>query len=88
MESTQGTRARGAVPSRARERRAWGGAVGPRGRSGHGGSCSGAFGDDEMAAQGRTFELDAMSAVDDAVEDSVGESGVTEYLRVPLFRID
>src|SRR5215472_14286824 len=36
-ESTEGTRARRAVPSQATERRAWGGAVGPRGRSaGHG----------------------------------------------------
>jgi len=36
-ESTEGTRARRAVPPRATERRAWGGAVGPRGRSaGHG----------------------------------------------------
>ena len=41
MESTEGTRARRAVPSRATERRAWGGAVGPRGRSVHGRSCSG-----------------------------------------------
>jgi hypothetical protein len=40
MESTEGTRARRAVPSRATERRAWGGAVGPRGRSVHGRSCS------------------------------------------------
>ena len=32
-ESMEGTRARRAVPSRATERRAWGGAVGPRGRS-------------------------------------------------------
>ena len=31
--STEGTRARRAVPSRATKRRAWGGAVGPRGRS-------------------------------------------------------
>src|SRR5499427_6168471 len=36
-ESTEGTRARRAVPPRATERRAWGGAVGPRRRSaGHG----------------------------------------------------
>src|SRR6266436_1782167 len=32
-EPMEGTRARRAVPSRATERRAWGGAVGPRGRS-------------------------------------------------------
>jgi hypothetical protein len=43
MESTEGTRARRAVPSRATDRRAGGGAVGPRGRSVHGQSCSGAF---------------------------------------------
>ena len=36
-ESTEGTRARRAAPSQATERRAWGGAVGRRGRSaGHG----------------------------------------------------
>src|SRR5207237_6709655 len=36
-ESMEGTRARRAVPSQATERRAWGGAVDPRGRSaGHG----------------------------------------------------
>src|SRR5216684_1728653 len=68
-ESMEGTRARRAVPSRATERRAWGGAVGPRGRSRHGGSCSGTFGGDEAAAQGRTLELDAMGAMDEAVEE-------------------
>jgi len=26
--------------------------------------------------------------VDDAVENGVGQGGITEYLRVPLFRID
>jgi hypothetical protein len=35
MESTEGTRARRAVPLRATARRAWGGAVGPHGRSAH-----------------------------------------------------
>jgi hypothetical protein len=26
--------------------------------------------------------------MDDAVENGVGQGGITEYLRVPLFRID
>jgi len=29
-----------------------------------------------------------MGAVDDAIENGVGQGGITEYLRVPLFRID
>jgi hypothetical protein len=66
MESTEGTRACRAVPSRATERRAWGGAVGPRGRSGHERSCSCAFAGDEAPTQRWTFEIDAMGAVDDA----------------------
>src|SRR5438128_7754215 len=76
MESTEGTRARRAVPSRATERRAWGGAVGPRGRSVHGRSCSGAFTSDEPPAQRRAFEVDAMGAMDDAVENGVSQGGV------------
>jgi len=28
-----------------------------------------------------------MSVVDDAVEDGIGESGIAEHRRVPLFRI-
>jgi hypothetical protein len=40
-----------------------------------------------MSAQGWSLELDAMSAVHDAVEDGVSERGVTEH-RVPLSRID
>src|SRR5437868_11775605 len=75
-ESTEGTRARRAVPSRATERRAWGGAVGPRGRSVHGRSCSGAFGSDEAPAQRRAFEVDAMGAIDDAVENGVSQGGI------------
>src|SRR6266851_1368872 len=85
-ESTEGTRARRAVPSRATERRAWGGAVGPRGRSRHGGSCSRAFGSDETAPQGRPLELDAMGAVDDAVEDRVGQGGIADHLMPPADR--
>src|SRR5689334_14062869 len=75
MESTEGTRARRAVPSRATERRAWGGAVGPRGRSVHGRSCSGAFTSDKAPAQRRAFEVDAMGAMDDAVENGVSQGG-------------
>src|SRR5882724_13661671 len=76
MESTEGTRARRAVPSRATERRAWGGAVGPRGRSVHGRSCSGAVTSDEAPAQRWAFEVDAMGAMDDAVENGVGQRWV------------
>jgi len=54
--STEGTRARRAVPSRATERRAWGGAVGPRGRSRHWRLMQRDFGGDEAAAQGRSLE--------------------------------
>src|SRR5579884_2006955 len=76
----EGTRARRAVPSRATERRARGGAVGPRGRSGRGRSCSGALGNDDLAAQRRTFQLDAMRTVNDAVEDRVTERGIGDHL--------
>ena len=78
MESTEGTRARRAVPSRATERRAWGGAVGPRGRSVHGRSCNDAFTSDEALAQRRAFEVDAMGAMDDAVENGVSQGGITD----------
>src|SRR5438552_19143793 len=78
-ESMEGTRARRAVPSRATERRAWGGAVGPRGRSTHGRSCSGAFAGDDPATQGWAFEIDAMGAVDDAVENGVGQGGIANH---------
>src|SRR5882672_11947387 len=77
-ESTEGTRARRAVPSRATERRAWGGAVGPRGRSVHWRSCSGAFTSDEAPAQRRAFEVDAMGAMDDAVENGISQGGITD----------
>jgi hypothetical protein len=79
----EGTRARRAVSSRATERRAWGGAVGPRGRSRHGASCRRAFGSDETAAQGRPFELDPMGAVDDAIKDRVGQGGIAEHDAMP-----
>ena len=74
MESTEGTRARRAVPSRATERHARGGAVGPGGRSAHGRSCSGAFTGDEAPAQRWAFEIDTMGAMDDPVENGVGQS--------------
>src|SRR4029077_2318933 len=78
MEPTEGPRARRAVPSRATERRAWGGAVGPRGRSVYGRSCSRAFTSDEAPAQRRAFEVDAMGAMDDAVENGVSQGGITD----------
>jgi hypothetical protein len=39
-------------------------------------------------AQAVAAELDAVGIVNDAIEDGVGQGGITEYLRVPLFRID
>ena len=86
MESTEGTRARRAVPSRATERRAWGGAVGPRGRSVHGQSCSGAFAGDEAAPQRRAFEVDAMGAMDDAVENGVSQGRIANDLMPAIGR--
>ena len=83
MESTEGTRARRAVPSRATGRRAWGGAVGPRGRSAHGRSCSGAFTSNEAPAQRWAFEVDAMGAMDDAVENGVSQGGIAEHGVMP-----
>ena len=60
----------------------------PVGDRAHGRSCSGAFAGDDAATQRWAFEIDTMGAVDDAVENGVGQGGITEYLRVPLFRID
>ena len=62
--------------------------MGLRGRSGHGSSCSGTFDSDETAAQGGALELDAVGAMEDAVEDGVGQSWIAEYHRLPPFRID
>jgi hypothetical protein len=55
----------------------------PRGRSGHGRSCSGALGGDEMTPQGRALQLDPVRAMDDAVEDRVGQGGIAEYDWMP-----
>ena len=49
--------------------------MGPRGRSVHGRSCSGAFTSDEAPAQRWAFEVDAMGAMDEAVENGVGIVG-------------
>ena len=86
MESMEGTRARRAVPSRATERRAWGGAVDPRGRSTHGRSCS--LSGNEVTAQRRTFEVDTVRTVDDAIEDGVAESRIAEHDGTPQYRSD
>ena len=81
MESTEGTRARRAATATSlAERCAWGGAVGPRGRSGHGRSCSGALGGDRLAPHRRAFQLDPVRAVNDAVEDRVTERGIGDHL--------
>ena len=49
--------------------------MGSRGRSAHGHSCSCAFAGDNTSTQRWTFEVDAMGAVDDAVENGVGQVG-------------
>jgi hypothetical protein len=49
----------------------------PGGRSGHGRSCSGALGGDEMT-QGRALQLDPVRAMDDAIEDRVGQGGIAD----------
>ena len=54
--------------------------MGPRGRSAHGRSCSGAFAGDDSATQRGAFEIDAMGAMDDAVENGVGERGIANHL--------
>src|SRR5690242_19730984 len=77
-ESIEGTRACRAVPSRATERRARGGAVDPRGRSTHGRSSR--FARDEVAAQRGTLEIDAVRTVDDAIEDGVAERRIADDL--------
>jgi len=54
--------------------------VGPRGRSAHGRSCSGAFAGDQAPAQRWAFEINTMGAVDDAVENGVGQGGIANHL--------
>ena len=54
--------------------------MGPRGRSAHGHSCSGAFAGDDTSTQRWTFEIDAMGAVDDAVENGVGQGRIANHL--------
>jgi hypothetical protein len=62
--------------------------VGPRGRSAHGRSCSGAFAGDDAPAQRWAFEVDAMGAMDDAVENGVGQGGIAEQDVTPQYRND
>src|SRR5215469_18602553 len=62
------------------ERRAWGSAVGPRGRSAHARSCRGGFARDKTPAQRRAFEIDAMGAMDDAVKNGIGQGGIANHL--------
>ena len=54
--------------------------MGPRGRSAHGRSCSGAFAGDQTPAQRWAFEIDTMGAMDDPVEDGVGQGGIANHL--------
>src|SRR5437868_2085622 len=76
----RGPARRAATATSLAERRAWGGAVDPRGRSGHERSCSRALGGDELTPQGGAFQLDPMRAMDDAVEDGVGQGGIADHL--------
>ena len=46
-------------------------------------SCSGAFAGDEVAAQRGAFEVDAVRAVDDAIEDRVSEGRIAEHGVMP-----
>jgi hypothetical protein len=55
--------------------------VGPRGRSVHGRSCSGAFTSDEAPAQRWAFEVDAMGAMDDAVDPTAAPPIMRDDLR-------
>jgi len=43
--------------------------------------------DGGLAAEGVAPELEAMGVVDEAVEDGVGEGGVADHCRLPLFRM-
>jgi hypothetical protein len=52
--------------------------VDPRVRSTHRRSCSRAG--DEVTAQRRTFEVDAVCTVDDAIEDGVAEGRIADHL--------
>src|ERR1700761_5293620 len=79
-ESMEGTRARRVVPTRATKRRAWGSAVGPCGRSKAQRSCSGAFSRDEPAPQGGPLELDAVSAMENTIEDRIAKGGIADHL--------
>src|SRR5207302_452462 len=53
---------------------------GPPWAIGHGRSCSGALGGDEMTPQRGALQLDPMRAVNDAVEDRVTERGIGDHL--------
>ena len=81
----EGTRARRVVPTRAMKRRAWGGAVGPCGRSKAQRSCSGAFSRDEPAPQGGPLELDAVSAMENAIKDRVAKGGIADHLMPAIY---
>jgi len=49
-------------------------------------SCRGAFAGDEVAAQRGAFQVDAVSAVDDAIEDRVGEGRIADHLMPAIDR--
>ena len=59
--------------------------MGPRGRSAHGHSCSCAFAGNNTSTQGWTFEVDAMGAMDDAVENGVSQGGIAEHDITPQY---
>ena len=53
--------------------------MGPRGRSKAQRSCSSAFSSDEPAPQGGPLELDAVSAMENAIEDRVAKGRIGNY---------
>ena len=60
--------------------------MGPRGRSAHRRSCSGAFAGDEAPAQRWAFEIDTMGAMNDPVENGVGQGGIANHLMPAIDR--
>ena len=59
--------------------------MGSRGRSAQRRSCSGAFTGNEPPAQRGAFEIDAMGAMDDAVENGIHQNGIAEHDVTPQY---
>ena len=50
-------------------------------------SCNGAFTGDEAPAQRWAFEIDAMGAMDDAVENGVGQRWIANHFMPAIDRV-